>query len=415
MRFIGGRILAGCVLMQGLIAALFQQSYGVYASFWTSEFGWTSTTVALVYSVHRTESALLGPLHGWLLHRFSPRWVVLVGVMMLAAGFFALSFAASFRSFILAYLIMAVGASLAGLLSQTTVLINWFERFRARALAIMATGMSLGGLAVPLITLALVEMGWRQVAVYSGLAILVAGVPISRLMHRNPESLGMLPDGGPGEAAAKPEAGPSRVDASLGGALRSRAFWLISLGHTAGVAVVSAFSVHFVLYAQARLAIDVTAAASILMLSAAMVIAGQLVGGALGDRVEKRLLALIGMAGHGAALALLAVATSLLAVSVAAAMHGIAWGMRGPLMSAMRADYFGRGSFPLIMGVSSLVVTLGSIGGPLVTGLLADSTGDYGAALLVLAMVALGGTCAFFALPASGAIRGRVAGRAVGG
>lgn len=397
--FLGWRILAGCVVLQGLIAALFQQSYGVYASFWIDEFGWTSTTIALVYSLHRTESALLGPPHGWLLQRFSPRNVVLVGVIMLAGGFVALSAAGTLAGFVVAYLCMAVGASLAGLLSLTTVLVNWFERLRARALAIMATGLSIGGLAVPLVTIALVEFGWRTVALASGVLILAAGVPVSRLMHRDPESLGMRPDGRPESDAGKARGAERQPSESLRGALSSRTFWLLSLGHTSGVAIVSAFSVYFVLYVEARLGLSVTVAASILMASTAAVMAGQLVGGTFGDRVPKKRLAALGMFGHGAAMLLLALASSTALVVVAAVLHGVAWGMRGPLMSAMRADYFGRGSFALIMGASSLIVTLGSVGGPLLAGILADSTGEYGSAFLVLAGFAAAGVWAFAALP----------------
>src|SRR5690606_10751680 len=81
--FHGWKIVAGAMAIQALIAGLFQQAYGVYATFWMSEFGWSSTTIALAYSLHRTESALLGPPHGWLLLKFSPRSIVLVGIVML--------------------------------------------------------------------------------------------------------------------------------------------------------------------------------------------------------------------------------------------------------------------------------------------------------------------------------------------
>ena len=72
-----------------------------------------------------------------------------------------------------------------------------------------------------------------------------------------------------------------------------------------------------------------------------------------------------------------------------AVMHGWAWGTRGPLMQAIRADYFGTSHFGKIMGVSSLVVTVGNTTGPLVAGVLADRTGDYRAGFTVLAFGAL--------------------------
>src|SRR3546814_1238143 len=68
---------------------------------------------------------------------------------MLGAGFMWLSAVQGLVQFVGAFLVMAVGASLAGLLSLTTVVVNWFDRHRAKALSLMATGMSLGGLTIP--------------------------------------------------------------------------------------------------------------------------------------------------------------------------------------------------------------------------------------------------------------------------
>jgi MFS family permease len=70
-----------------------------------------------------------------------------------------------------------------------------------------------------------------------------------------------------------------------------------------------------------------------------------------------------------------------------AVLHGTAWGLRGPLMQAMRADYFGRHSFGMIMGFSSMITTLGNLSGPLVAGILADRTGSYEAGFTVLAIL----------------------------
>jgi MFS family permease len=399
-RFLGWRIAWGALTLQGMIAALFLQAYGVYAAFWMAEFGWSRTTISLIYSLHRTESGLLGPLHGWLLQRVSPRRLILVGVLMLGGGFLVLSVVDGLVTFIATFLVMAVGASLSGILSLTTVLVNWFERRRARAMAMLATGLSLGGLAVPLVGASMEAFGWRATAAGSGLFVLAVGMPLSRLMHRDPESLGMRPDG---DEAVGPGGGDHRSAAptwTARQALRSRAFWQISIGHATAIAVVSAVIVHFVVYLQQMLSLGVTLAATVLTVATAVTILGQAIGGWLGDRYPKRHLAGIGMLGHAGAMALLAGAAHLPVVVVAAILHGLAWGLRGPLMGAMRADHFGRASFAMIMGISSMVVMLGSLLGPLLLGLLADVTGDYRLGFLGLSAIAVAGALAFFTLPA---------------
>ena len=103
---------------------------------------------------------------------------------------------------------------------------------------------------------------------------------------------------------------------------------------------------------------------------------------------EKRRIIVTCMAMHVVGLLLLAFATSLWMVVAFAVLHGLAWGTRGPLMMAIRADYFGRTSYGTIMGFSSMIVMLGMMGGPLLAGFLADRTGNYEAGFTVLAVAA---------------------------
>ena len=99
------------------------------------------------------------------------------------------------------------------------------------------------------------------------------------------------------------------------------------------------------------------------------------------------------------ALVLLALAAAFWMVVAFAVLHGLAWGIRGPLMSALRADYFGSAAFGTITGISSMIVMLGMMAGPLVAGVLADRTGSYVPGFLVLATLAALGSV-FFALAA---------------
>ena len=63
-------------------------------------------------------------------------------------------------------------------------------------------------------------------------------------------------------------------------------------------------------------------------------------------------------------------------------------------MGAIRADYFGSAAFGTITGISSMVLMIGMMGGPLVAGVLADHTGSYVPGFAVLAALsALGSVC----------------------
>ena len=386
-------------------ALLFFQAFGVYAPFWMAEFGWSRTTISLIHSLHRTESGLLGPAHGWLLQRFKPRRVMVGGMLLVGCGFVALGFVSNFRQFIAVFLLMSIGSSLSGFMSLMTIIVNWFERRRSRAMAMVGLGMSIGGLLIPLLAWLLVNYGWRPVAIGSGFLYLLAAWPLGRVMVSEPEEMGLRPDGerAPAEdstvdpAAAASEAAQKKLLAR--GVLRSKEFWLISIGHSNALAIVGAVTVHFVIFARETIGLSVTSAATLLTLITVCQMVGQAVGGFVGDRYDKRWLAAGGMLLHAIAMALLTLARSSEFVIIAAVLHGFAWGLRGPLMSAMRADYFGRKAFAMVMGYSSLVLMVGAVLGPLVVGLLADSTGEYGLAFGVLAAIGILGVAAFMLLP----------------
>jgi MFS family permease len=103
------------------------------------------------------------------------------------------------------------------------------------------------------------------------------------------------------------------------------------------------------------------------------------------------------MMGHVVGLLALTFATNFWMIWSFVLLHGMAWGMRGPLMSAIRADYFGSSSFGQILGYSSVILMFGMVGGPLLAGVLADVTGDYQLGFSILSGLAALGS-AFFIL-----------------
>jgi MFS family permease len=399
--FRGWWVVSGAMVAQALQAALFHGAFGVYAPFWMAEFGWSRTTISLIHSLQRTESGLLGPVNGWLIHRFGPQRLTVIGLGLMGASMVALGFTTGFGTFIAAFLVMAIGASFCGILSLMTIIVNWFERRRATAMALVGLGMSIGGLSAPLLAWLIDSYGWRGVSTGSGILMLALTLPLGRLLISEPEAVGLHPDGDKAphrHAHAQPAAAAEQAGASARGALRSRAFWLMSIGHSNALAIVSAVSVHFIIFAQEVIHMQITTAAVLIMLMTIFSMIGQAAGGVLGDRLDKRWVAGTGMLLHTAAMAALTLMPTLTGAAAAAVLHGLGWGIRGPLMSAMRADYFGRAAFAMVMGFSSLIITVGSVLGPLVVGILADSSGGYAWGFGLLTIIGLLGAAAFFML-----------------
>ena len=323
-----------------------------------------------------------------------------LGVVVMTVGFIGFSQLQNAVQFFAAYLVIAVGMSLSGFLSITTATVRWFERRRARALALSGTGFAIGGIVTPAVVFFLRTFGWRWTAAVSGLVLFAVAMPLTIWFGDTPESKGEPVDGiGPDHAVATMARaeGVSDIHFTAREALRTRAFWMISLGHASALLVVGAVLAHLPLYLTTEQGFSLQQASFIGGALPLLQFVGQLMGGVIGDRVNKRLLASLAMLGHMGGMLLLTYATSRWMIWAFIPLHGFAWGVRGPLMQALRADYFGSTAFGKIMGLSSLVVMLGMTGGPLIAGILADATGSYRLGFTVLALMA-GAGLGFFVL-----------------
>ena len=381
---------AGCGL-QFLQAGLLHHAFGGYVAVLQDDRGWSKTALSGAAAMQQMEAAILGPILGWVMDRFGPQGVIRIGVFLFGAGFMLLSRIETLLEFYGAFLLVALGSSLCGFFPVNVALIHWFERKRARALSAMSIGLALGGIFVPAVGWSLVTHGWRATAFASGVLAILLGFPLALVMRRRPEDHGETIDGLPRDAssqAASPSAASATRDFTAREALRTQAFWLLSLGHGFALFVVGAVSVHAIAHIKEALGYTVSAAAAIITLLTICQIVGVMVGWVIGDRYEKRYIAATCMLMHALGLLCLTYASGLPWLIAFAALHGVAWGLRGPFMQAIRADYFGRSAIGMILGLSFMIIVIGQAGGPMIAGVLADATGDYRLGFTLLALLA---------------------------
>lgn len=393
--FYGWWIAGAGMGIQIIVGALMFQAFGAYVAVLRDEFGWSKTLFSFAFSMSRVESGILGPLQGWMIDRFGPRAVMQGGLVIFAAGFMSFSQLNSPLTFFLSFFLMSVGASLGGFMALTVAIVNWFERRRAMALGIMSSGLAVGGLLLPLVILSFDQWGWRNTSFASGIIVLLIGLPLTLLVRHKPEQYGLRVDGDPTPPARAAGAPSGPPDFTVREALRTKAFWYISIGHAAALLVVGAIMVHLIVHINESLGFSLATAGLVVALMTVMMIVGQIGGGWIGDRADKRHILVGCMIGHAVALLFLAFANSFWMVAVFAVLHGLSWGTRGPLQQALRADYFGRASFGKIMGFSSMVMMTGMTLGPIIAGVLADRTGSYTAGFTVLAIMAAIGSIFF--------------------
>ncbi|HEX5769285.1 MAG TPA: MFS transporter [Burkholderiales bacterium] len=399
--FYGWWMVGAATGLQFLQAGLVTQAFGAYLAVLADEQGWSKTALSGAAALQQMEVALLGPVLGWLIDRFGPKVFVRAGIVVFGSGLCLLSQVQTLPAFYGAFVVIALGSSLCGFFPLNVALIHWFERKRARALSAMSIGLAFGGIIVPLVAQSLTTFGWRATALASGLLAIAVGMPLALVIRNSPRDHGETVDGiseekSSSETTRESETPPATRDFTAREALRTQAFWLISLGHGFALFVVHAVSVHAITHLKEGLGYSGAAASLVISLVTTCQIGGVLLGWAIGDRYRKRLIAAGCMLAHAAGLLLLTYAVNTAMVVAFAVLHGTAWGLRGPMMQAMRADYFGRSSIGMILGLSFMIIVVGQVGGPVIPGIFADITGNYRLGFTIIALLAGLGSGFFF-------------------
>ena len=390
--FYGWYMVGAGTGLQFLQSSLLMQSFGAYVAVLRDDQGWSKTALSGAAALQQMEAAILGPALGWFIDRFGPQGLIRMGVVVFGIGFMLLSRVESLPAFYGAFVVMAIGSSFCGFFPINVALIHWFDRWRARALSSLSLGLALGGVFVPVIAWSITTFGWRSTAFASGIAYIVVGLPLALVIKRRPEDHGEVIDGVIEEKSPREknpaEPQDSTSDFTAREAVRTPAFWLISLGHGFALLVVHAVNVHAITHMKEGLGYSVEMASLFITIMTLGQMGGVVIGWTIGDRYEKRFIAATCMLMHMTGLLALTYSIALPMVLAFAVLHGVAWGLRGPFMQAIRADYFGRSSIGMILGLSYMIIVIGQVGGPMIAGILADATGDYRLGFTVLALLA---------------------------
>ena len=345
------------------LAAIFGISYS-FAAFFESfarEFAAQRADVALAFGVCGLIYFALGAAAGMLADRHGPRVVVAAGMLCIAGGLLATSFATSMLTVYLAYGV-AIGVGIGLVYAPAIASVQpWFTRRRGLAAGIASSGIGAGTLVIPLIaSQAIAGLDWRDALRALAAGVLVLGLGAAFVLRRAPVA---------GAAAA-------RAGATLGEALRSPRFWWF-YGFTLLSAPTMFIPFAHVSAAARDLGIGDTRAVGLVGLIGIGSLVGRFVIGALAYRLGRTLTLTLMQASLGLSYALWLAAADYLPLAVFAVWFGLSYGAIVSLMPAICMDTFGARAVSSIVGTLYTGAALGNLLGPVVAGAVFDRTGHY--------------------------------------
>ncbi|MBN2063122.1 MAG: MFS transporter [Deltaproteobacteria bacterium] len=371
------------------------------------EFGWSYARASFAASIRGFETSFLGPLIGVLFDRFGPRRLIFAGGTLIGLGLLLLSRTTAIATFYFAFFLMATGLGSCAAFMLTTVVGNWFRRNLSIASGIALCGGAAGGLLVPLVTRLIDLTGWRTAMVIIGLAAFCVILPLSLIVRHKPEQYGYLPDGDKAIKQPSPEwSTPPRNDESkikIRLVLSNRSFWHISLGFLCHYLAVSVVLTHIMPYLST---IDISRTSSSLVASGIPLISilGRISYGWLGDRLDKKRLAVSGYILIIMALLLLIHINNLgrWILLPFLLLFGLGFGGPIPMAFSMLLEYFGRGKSGTVVGTCMAVLSMGNILGPPLAGWIFDYYGSYQVAWFTFLGVTVAGIISLLSLPRLG-------------
>ncbi|MBW8785475.1 MAG: MFS transporter [Novosphingobium sp.] len=387
---IGWRQVACCFLL--LAADSFIASgYSVVAVPLGHEFHPSRMVLMLAMTVLSGGSALLAPPFGALMDRISVRLMMVLGSLLLAAGYVALSFATSFAQVLVIFGVFIAPANvLIGPIAATVLLSRWFVGRRGTALGLAIAGVAMGSVIYPpLVQWLLDQHAWREAFRLVGLVLLIGTLPAAALVIDSPADRGRHPDGVAADpiAADRARAG---VTVSAREILTDPAFWL---AFAIFATVTSGMKGMITNLAPVALDQGIKArdAAFLISIYGGCGFVAKMGFAAVADRLSPRTLMFVSLTGFACGMACLTqAAAGYRAIALGVGLIGLFGGMMVPMQSLLVPRIFGQRVVGRAMGLLSMVTLCALLSTPPLFGLIFDLTGSYTAIFVTFAALAAG-------------------------
>ncbi len=380
-----GWVIVGVISFIGLVqSSQFGATVGVFIKPVTEDFGWSRSSFVGAISLGTLFGGIASIVTGPALDRYGPRWIVSGAVLLVGASMVAFSSVGGLWQFYIAMVVGRAAAMGAMGLGLTVPIAKWFIRSRGRAMALAGIGSRIGSAATPVFVQGFVGgFGWRTGALSLGLVTWFVGLlPAILFLRRQPEDMGLRPDGDPPDTeesagtAASSEARRPEVNFTLLQAARTHVFYLL-LGISVAATMVSAGVTTNVIAYLVDKSLTPETAVNVLAVWALTGTVGLLLGGWIGDRLPVK----VPLAGaffiQAVGVFILLQVNGPTTAFLYGVVAGISFAAGLTLLQLIIPTYFGRASLGAIRGATMPVTLAGNAVGPILAAATFDLTGSY--------------------------------------
>jgi MFS family permease len=392
----GWRVVAACFAL-----AVLSWGFGFYGhAFYLAELqrlhGWPASLIASATTTYYLLGALLVIFVNDAMARFGISACVLLGAVALAATTAALPFIMLPWQLFAVYGVMALAWATMSLGAINNIIGLWFHERRGLAISLALNGASFSGIVVVPALVFLTGFAGFTVAMLTGAAIvLLLAVPLALTTLRMPlpQLAGASRAGFTGQPAA-----PTAW--TRGAALRSLAFWSVSVPFALAITAQAGFLVHQIAFLEP--AVGRYAAGIAVAVTTGMAITGRLTLGTIAHRLNLRMAIALSFIAQAAALGAMTQSASPPVLLTACAVYGFSVGNLITFPALIVQREFEPAAFGMLIGLSTGISQFTYAFGPGLLGFVRDATGSYTISLVVCILLNLTAAAIIIRRPRSG-------------
>jgi MFS family permease len=373
-----------------------------FYDYYMQAFGWNREQVTLGFPLAATLTLWVGPL---LVHRFSPRKMILVGTGFTAMAFIGFGMMnGSLTAYYTFWFLYVIGYIFSGPIAHQVIVSQWFRRNRGKAMALVYLGVGVfGGLSAILVARPLTDaLGFQGALIAIGCLMLLAWPITIFLMKDRPADVGQNPDGD-----AVPAADSKIEPQPFANLLRHPAFWLLVIGSFCSIGAIGSINQHMKLvfreqgFTDQNALNEMFANATLCILFSS--IGGRLVMGYLADKFSKKavMTATYVLVAATIPLLLLVRPESPEMMYLFAILFGFGMGADYMLIPLMAAEVFGVNTLARAMAIILPTDTIGQTWFPYMVAKLHTYFGSYNTPLKTVFILSFIGAVAIAVLPRS--------------